>query len=210
MSPLSRHLRTCQWLDIVFIVSAVFALVSFVRVRSVYSYFLHEHFRVCFPWCYQIDEHLFEKMHIEWPTQFMRLGEGQRHLTSAWTVMTLTLALRIFKYFDCHPKLHMLSCTIFSAGEELMYFSFAFLILFSGYAVGGWLLLRGQMESFATVGVAFETVGNLVLLGEHQWAEMKAISPVAALLYFWTFLGEPYLPAPIPFRSFFLRSSELI
>ena len=40
-----------------------------------------------------------------------------------------------------------------------------------------------------------------VLLGEHQWAEMKAISPVAALVYFWTFLGELHSPAPFPFHS---------
>jgi hypothetical protein len=186
-------------LDLGFLGSFVSAFYSYLNVRVIYSRLNTIEWRKCddfIHYCYEDKEiynNLIEVFYHQIPTNISWLSVWVTNLTGCWAFMAIALSIRTFKYFDVHPKLHIISKTLFGTGKKLIYFAFSFLLVSVGYAFGGWMLFRGQLDAFATVGTSFITVLNMCLLGDTDYASMQAINPIAALLYFWSFLGILFL-----------------
>ena len=89
--------------------------------------------------------------------------------------------LAAFKCFGVHPKLSIIAHTVFHTGEKLAFFMFAFMLVVLGYSFGGWMIFSGQLDTFATPGAAMNTVLDMCLVGNTDYAAMEAAHPTATL-----------------------------
>jgi hypothetical protein len=75
------------------------------------------------------------------------------------------------------------------AAPEILYFFLAFSILIVGYAIGGWIIFGAAVPSYRTIPDAIVNSVNLVLLGDAEdWKLMRHVSPLIALVYYWSFV----------------------
>merc|ERR1719191_2059322 len=104
----------------------------------------------------------------------------------------LLIMIRLFKAFKGHPRLAVVTNTIYVAGSDLFHFGIVFTSIFLAFAYSGTLLFGRRLSGFSTFS---KSCGSCfaIACGEFQWAVMTEEHEITSTLWFWGFMVLIYL-----------------
>eukprot|EP00741_Cyanophora_paradoxa_P011964 tig00020572_g11560.t1 len=140
---------------------------------------------------YRFCERMTAKLaHSVDPTRFYDFDEGLDHMSTIQQlagVSILILCIRSYKYLEFTPRLAILTNTITKAVPDLASFVFIFFILFGGYAAMAFVIFGHRIEEFRTFKSSIANLfGNLS--GGFNPSEMAEVSPVAGMIFYFSFI----------------------
>ena len=99
----------------------------------------------------------------------------------------LVLVIKALKYFALQKDLMLLQKTLVQAIQDLMTFIIILVFLFSGFIIMGYNIFGMQASGFKTIQ---DTLGTLflILLGEFDYEEMRAVHETWAIIFFLFFV----------------------
>jgi hypothetical protein len=109
---------------------------------------------------------------------------AQIYANSVNVVITI---LKILKYFQLNNRLNILTRTLAVAQQGIIGVLALFLFIVTGYAVCGVQLYGAHMYDFKNVNTAFSSL-SFMLLGQFDYAAMRALQPDLTGLFFFTFV----------------------
>jgi polycystin 1L2 len=100
---------------------------------------------------------------------------------------TMILTGRFLKGFLSQSKLAMLQLTLGSTWWDVTHLLVFFVVIFINFMLGGHILFGQKLSEWSTL-VKAGTTSIRMLLGDFAFDDMYEIYPVAATIWFWTFL----------------------
>ena len=95
--------------------------------------------------------------------------------------------LKVLKYLKISQKLNVIAVTFDKSQSDVLGLLVIFVLVITGYAVAGTSLFGAQMWWFSSIDRSFSGL-MFMIMGEMDYLGMKAVNPILAGLYFWSFL----------------------
>lgn len=95
--------------------------------------------------------------------------------------------LKILKYLRISSKLNIIALTFEKSKADVLGLLVLFVFVVVGYSVAGTSMFGPQLKDFASLDRSFSTL-IFMLLGQLDYAGMKAVNATLAGFYFWTYL----------------------
>ena len=94
---------------------------------------------------------------------------------------------KVMKYLRLSPSTNLLWLTLSRAGRDILFFIITLLILMLGFIIMGYNIFGMQASGFKSIQ---DTLGTLflILLGEFDYEEMRAVHDVWAIIFFLFFV----------------------
>merc|ERR1719230_1036419 len=90
---------------------------------------------------------------------------------------------RFFKAFSAQARLAAVTKTLQNASTDIVHFGIVFGTVFSVYTVSAMILFGQELNEFANLGRALNTVFRC-LLGDFDWDEMNDVGRLEAGIWF--------------------------
>jgi len=110
----------------------------------------------------------------------------QNTLRSALAGYPFVIVSRLFKACSTQPRLALVTNTLASAAIDIIHFGFVFLIIFAVYTSSAYLLFGPELEEFAGIVRAWNSVMRL-MIGDFDWVSMIEVGRPQCILWFWSF-----------------------
>ena len=94
---------------------------------------------------------------------------------------------KVMKYLRLSPSTNLLWLTLSRAGRDILFFIITLLILMLGFIIMGYNIFGMQAEGFKSITNTLGTL-FLILLGEFDYEEMRAVHEVWAMIFFLFFV----------------------
>ncbi|XP_067106764.1 polycystin-2 isoform X1 [Osmerus mordax] len=160
----------CNCLDVLIVVLSIAAIIMNITRTSMVSSHL---------------KHLLENQ-AGHPC-FGPLASLQVHFNNMAAVLVFLCWVKLFKFITLNRTLSQLSSTMSRCARDLLGFSIMFFIIFVAYAQLAYLLFGTQVDDFSTFQGCIFTQFRIIL-GDLEFSEIEAASPVLGPVYFTTFV----------------------
>mmetsp|Transcript_8570 Transcript_8570/g.17585 ORF Transcript_8570/g.17585 Transcript_8570/m.17585 type:complete len:842 (+) Transcript_8570:79-2604(+) len=103
---------------------------------------------------------------------------------TAW--YAVCLCLRFYRGFTGQPRTAVILQSVMYMTNLFLHYLVVFLVVCGNFALSGYILFGEQVRDWSTFGGSIITLTQ-VLLGEFDYAAMKNVAPVLALIWWWSF-----------------------
>merc|ERR1719198_1248337 len=116
-----------------------------------------------------------------------QLANQYNYIFIFYACTVLLLVVKALKYFALQKDLMLLQKTLVQAIQDLITFLLILVFLFLGFIIMGYNIFGMQAAGFKTMQ---DTLGTLflILLGEFDYEEMRAVHEVWAIIFFLFFV----------------------
>jgi hypothetical protein len=94
---------------------------------------------------------------------------------------------RFLKVFSYQPRLALVTSTLAQASTDIIHFGVVFMVVFAVYTVSGMMLFGQELDNFAGLDRATNTVFQ-ILLGEFDYQEMVMVGRLDTTIWFVSFM----------------------
>eukprot|EP00397_Hematodinium_sp_SG-2012_P003627 GEMP01003635.1.p1 GENE.GEMP01003635.1~~GEMP01003635.1.p1 ORF type:complete len:895 (+),score=165.95 GEMP01003635.1:396-2687(+) len=99
---------------------------------------------------------------------------------------TFIIMLRFINAFEGQPRLEIIRKTLMHASVDIIHFLIIFAIIFFNFALGGFILFGNSIaewNDYQAITTAFRA-----LMGDFDYDAMSESHPIAAILWFWSYM----------------------
>lgn len=113
----------------------------------------------------------------------LSLSMWLRYMTAWYAVC---LCLRFYRGFTGQPRTAVILQSVMYMSNLFLHYLVVFLVVCGNFALSGYILFGEQVLEWSTFGGSIITLTQ-VLLGEFDYAALKNVAPVLAMIWWWSF-----------------------